>query len=371
MDKMERKILLNPGPVTTTDTVKNALIVPDICHRENEFGELLFYLGNSLRDIIHADESYTTIFLGSSGTGAVEATISSAIPFGQKLLVIQNGHYGERISSIASTYHIQTVNVSHAFNEQPPLAVLEETLRADDDISAVAMVHHETSSGILNSLDLVSDLVKKFNKIFIVDAISSFGGIPIDLRSNPIDYLIATSNKCLQALPGVAFVIAREKVIINSKENARSFYFDLYKQYLSLKTERMFRFTPPVQILYALSQAIKEYNQEGGEERYLRYQTNYDILMNGLDYLAFENLVPKAYQGKLLALVRPRSNEQNLNFEGLHDFLYEAGFTIYPTKISITNAFRLACIGDIHAKDIHAFLACLEMALPVFLQDVI
>jgi len=354
--KLTRKILLNPGPVTTTDSVKNALVVPDICHREHEFSELIQKVRRNIKEVVHANDNYTSILFASSGTGAVEATISSVVPFEKKLLVIKNGVYSQRIIEIARKFNIQVVTLDVSPFERPSLEILNNMLNADADISAVAMVHHETSTGLLNPLVEVGEVVKKFSKTFIVDAISSYAGININIANAHVDYLIATSNKCLQGIPGISFVIANIEHLTKHKDMSRGFYFDLYQQYQSLEKQHVLRFTPPVQVVYALSQALDEYFREGEFVRFERYSENYRTLMEGLSQLNFEFPVPKELQSQLLILTTFPVDKAYISFSVLHDQLYARGYTIYPASLNSDHAIRLACFGDINKNDIQNFI---------------
>lgn len=359
----KRKILLNPGPVTTTDSVKKSLMVSDICHREKEFCSVIQNIRENLKKVVHAGESYTTVLFSGSGTAGVEATISSVIPHNKKIAVINNGSYGERIVEIGKTYNIETINITSPFNEPISLEKISSIIENDPDIYAVAMVHHETSTGLLNPLSEVSHLVKKLNRILIVDAISSFAGVPIDLEKNPITYLVGSPNKCLQGLPGAAFVICDKMQLALHQKNRRSFYLDLYAQNEFLEKEGMLRFTPPVQIFYALQQALIEYFQEGEMQRYERYKRNFQILVNGLEQLGFNFLIPKECWSNLLILVSYPLSKKKIEFNRLHDELYEKGFTIYPSKFNMDNAFRLACMGHLTSNDIEFFLSLLKKTL--------
>src|SRR3990167_7876492 len=358
-----RRILLNPGPVTTTIAVKQALMVPDICHREREFTDLIKTVRRDLLKVVCVGEDqYTAIPFCASGTGAIEACISSVVAPHQKLGVIQNGTYAQRITAIAERYHIPVVNIVFTFDEPLVKEVIESVLMKDPDIHYVALVHHETSSGVLNPLTEIGLICRRLQRCFIVDAMSSYAGVDIDMSRDSVDFLTASANKCLQGMPGVSFVLAHRARLLAVKDFARSFYFDIYQQYSSLETTGEMPFTPPVQIMYALRCALDEYFTETSEARRQRYRRNYICLVAGLQQLGFMCVTPPALQSGLLVVVRfPVQREQDeFDFDALHDYLYRKGYTIYPKKLPIPDTFRLSCMGDLTEKDIQGFLRVLK-----------
>ncbi|MFI5142003.1 MAG: aminotransferase class V-fold PLP-dependent enzyme, partial [Bacteroidia bacterium] len=287
----------------------------------------------------------------------------SVIPEGTTLLVINNGIYAERIIEIAQKFNISVKSIHCSPYAIVSLDELTNALLADSTISTVAMVHHETSTGLLNPITEIGSLVKKHSKTFIVDAISSYAGIPIDIQKAQVDYLIATSNKCLQGIPGISFVLANIENLSKNGQNGKGFYFDLYGQYKSLEQNNVLRFTPPVQVFYALNQALEEYFIEGEINRFNRYKENCHILMQGLSDLGFTFLIQPELQSHLLVLIKLPNELEHISFTNLHDRLYSKGFTIYPTSIRLDHAFRLACFGDINKNDIVLFLNELKTAL--------
>jgi 2-aminoethylphosphonate aminotransferase len=362
--KIERKILLNPGPVTTTDTVKMAQVVPDICPREKEFCLIMSEVRNDLLKIINANpENYETVLFGGSGTSVMEATICSVIPANKSLLIIINGAYGERMKKIAETYSIPYDVLEYDSGEPINFIEVYNYLEVNPNIEYVAMVHHETTTGILNSIKNFSRIKKKYGKILILDAISSYAGIPIDLNDTPIDFLMSTSNKCIHGMPGLAFVICERIKLENLKDiQRRSFYLSLYDQYKSMETFGQMRFTPPVQVIYALKQAINEYFEEGGVNRYKRFKSNAILLREGLKNLGFQLLLNAKDESNILVTVlEPKHSKFNFNI--MHDLLYERGITVYPGKIMQTNSFRLSNIGDLSKDDINFFLKTLKNVL--------
>ncbi len=361
---VKRNILLNPGPATTTDTVKNALIVPDICPREEEFGNLIQEIRRNLVTIAGGDENYTSILFAGSGTAVMDSTISSIVPPNKKILILINGAYGIRFADIARTYKIDVVELKFGFGKKIELNQVEQILKNDINIACVAATHHETTTGILNPIKEIGEIVKKYGRIFIVDTISSFVGVPINIKDFNIDFMMSTSNKCIQGMAGVAFIICKKEALEKIKSfKARNYYLDLYSQYEYLERNNQTRFTPPVQIIYALKQAITEFFKEGAEARINRYRENYRILKEGLKKIDFKFLMgDDIVESNILTTVY-YLNHPNFDFNILHDKLYERGFTIYPGKITDLNTFRIAVMGAIDKKDIKDFLKNLDEVL--------
>ncbi len=362
MEKVKRNILLNPGPATTTDTVKYSLVVPDICPREKEFSEILNHVRKDLVKIAGGDDSYTSVLFSGSGTAVMDSVMNSVVPWGRKVAIIVNGEYGERFVKIARSYRIPYVPIEFRWGEDLDLERIEQVIQNDSSISCIALVHHETTTGILNPLDEVGELAKKYNCVYIVDAISSFAGIPIDIRESNADFLLSTSNKCIQGIAGLAFVICKKSALEAIKGfEKRSFYLDLYSQYSGIEETGQTPFTPPVQVVYALQQAINEYFEEGGSQRYFRYTENWNTLRSGLKELGFSLLLPEESESHiLLTVIEP--DDPHYSFEQMHDYLYQRGFTIYPGKIG-PKTFRLATMGAIYPRDIEDFLKVLGQYL--------
>lgn len=360
MKSVKRNILLNPGPATTTDSVKNAMVVPDICPRELEFGELTLSVRDDLIKVAHGEKNHTCVLLTSSGTGGVEACLTSVIPMDKKVLIINNGAYGERMQAICNAYNIAHLDYNIAPGKPVDLNVLEVMIKDHQkEISHVAFIHHETTVGILNPLKEICELSHKYNLENIVDAMSSFAGMDIDVERDKVDYLVSSSNKCIQAMAGISFVIARLQNLKKTSEIKRNFYFNLLANYEYLNKNKQFLFTPPVQTLYALRQAINEYFSEGADNRYARYALMYEIMKKRVKALGFKFLVEEKHHAKLLtAILDPES--PHYSFTEMHDYLFERGFTIYPGKVGSINTFRLSNIGEIYPADIEDFLKVFE-----------
>lgn len=355
MKNVARKILLNPGPATTTDTVKNAMVVEDICPREQEFGALIEGIKNDLVKVVHGEGEYSAALFAASGTGGLEAAITSAVPRGKKLMVIENGAYGTRMIKLAETFDIEVVRHQLEYGDYPSLEAIERMMKENEGISHLAVVHHETTTGMLNPVQEICDLAHKYGVEVIVDCMSSYAGIPINIKKWQAEYIISSSNKCIQGMAGLVFVIFKSSLLPKLSEQKRSFYFNIYNQYVGFEKTGQMQFTPPVQVCYALRQAIDEYFEEGEAGRWNRYQENWDVLVEGLQDMGFSFLLPYEQQSKiLLAIIEPKNPKYS--FDEMHDYLYQKGFTIYPGKGAKSATFRLSVLGDLHPQDIKDFL---------------
>jgi 2-aminoethylphosphonate aminotransferase len=362
MKSIKRNILLNPGPATTTDTVKYAMVVPDICPREKEFGLLVEEITEMLVQVVNGGDRYRAVIFAGSGTAAVDAVINSVIPQHKSLLVVSNGAYGARMVEIAQNYAIPVVKYDIEYGDYPLIDEVETLLKKHKGtISHLGIVHHETTTGMLNPIEDMLKLCRRYGIQIIVDTISSYAGIPIDLMNTDYDYIVSTSNKNIQGMAGLSFVIGKKELIESQPEQTptRSYYLNLYQQHRFFSQHRQMQFTPPVQIFYALKQALKEYFSEGGKNRYLRYCTNWQTLVDGLMDLGFKLLLPLDQQSKLLTAVLEPS-DRHYNFKQMHDFLLARDFTIYPGKGAKKSTFRVANIGQIFKDDIIAFLRALD-----------
>ena len=361
---MKRNILLNPGPATTTDTVKIAQVVPDICPRESEFVELMSGIRIDLLKVVNANhEKYTTVLIGGSGTAAMESTIASVVNNDITLLILINGVYGDRIKMIAETYSLSFKTIDYEYGEPIDFDEVKKFIYENPDIGYLAMVHHETTTGILNSIESFSRLGEEFGLTLILDAISSYAGLSIDLEKTPVDYLISTSNKCIQGMAGVAFVVCNENKLKTLKDLTKScYYLNLYDTYYMAKKSEQMRFTPPVQVLYALRAAIDELFIEGLNNRYQRYRENMQLFRTRLKDLGFKFLLNYKDESNILLTIHEPINER-FNYEEMHDYLYSNGITIYPGRLTNKKTFRLAIIGDLYKNDIEKTIICIEQYL--------
>ncbi len=360
---VKRNILLNPGPATTTDSVKYAQVVPDICPREKEFGHIMQYISAELTKFVAEPKDYTTILFGGSGTAAVESILSSVI--GEDYIVIvNNGVYGRRMCRIAGVYNLNYIEYQGPPDKALDLDSLEALIcKSPWKISHLAIVHNETATGLLNNIEPAGKLCKAYNVQMIVDAVSSFAAVPIDMGRMNISYLAASSNKNIQGLAGVSFVIAHKAELeTTSRLKPRNFYLHLYSQYKYFSETGQMRFTPPVQTLYALRQAIVETKLEGIERRYERYQKSWEVLIDGITRLGLTHLVRKEDHSKIVTAVVEPANS-NYDFNKMHDYFFRSGFTIYPGKLDQFKTFRIANIGNITCQDMEAFIKLLEQYL--------
>ena len=357
-----RMILLNPGPANTTDAVKRAMTLPDICPREREFGDVLARVRDGVTRVVHDGDHYAAVMLGGSGTAGVEAAISSSVPEDGRLLVIENGSYGVRIAQIAAAYGIAHDVESFGVGGYPDLERIERKLR-DRHYSQLAVVHHETSTGVLNPVDAIGALCRASGTEMIVDAMSSYAGIPIDVERMGADFLVSSSNKCIQGMAGLAFVICRRARLQAMKPiPGRSFYLSLAGHHRFFEEQRQMQFTPPVQIVYALQQALDEYFAEGGQARHQRYVANWRALDGGMRELGFRRLLPEAILSRILTCYL-EPDHPRYQFDAMHDRLYDKGFTIYPGKGTAQATFRLANMGDVTPDDMRAFVNALSQTL--------
>lgn len=364
MKKIKRNILLNPGPATTSDNVKMAMVVPDICPREAEFCAVMNSIKKDLPLVVNAGDDYTSVLFASSGTGGVEAVITSSIPREGKLLVIENGAYGTRVRNIAERYSIPFVSYTLAYGDYPVVEEVRRILDRDKNITHLAIIDHETTSGMRNPVKAVCDIAHHRGVEVIVDCMSSFAGLSIDLNAWQAEYIVSSSNKCIQGMAGLSFVIFKKNLLEKIKSNSRSFYFDLYAQYAGFQDTGQMLFTPPVQVVYALRKALDLFFAETAEGRITRYRKNYEMLYSGLRKLGFEFLLPNEYQSGLLLAVKEPCNLE-YSFNKMHDFLYERGFTIYPGKGAKEATFRLSVLGDLYPEDISNFLNILTEYLKI------
>ncbi|MEX0844865.1 MAG: 2-aminoethylphosphonate--pyruvate transaminase [Balneolaceae bacterium] len=348
MDKLSRKILLNPGPGTTADSVKKALVVDDICPREAEFGDLLGEIVDGLLQIGNGTGEYEACLFAASGTGAVEAMLTSALGENSKVLIITNGSYGFRMADICKSYGLN-YETTGTFGEYPQISEIKKQLQ-NGGFTHLAMIHHETSTGMMNPLEEFAGLCEELDVDLIVDAMSSYGGYPINLKETKVSYLAASSNKCIHGMAGLSFVIFHKDCLEQLQGNRSNFYFDMYKQWSYLKEKNQLRFTPPVQICYAFRQAIKETLAETVEARWQRYQANWQVLYDAVAELGFEFFLPLEQQSKILMAIKPEG-QLTAGFDHFHDYLFERNITVYPGVIPETKTFRMAVIGDLHQKD--------------------
>lgn len=365
--KIKRNILLNPGPATTTDTVKMAQVVPDICPREKEFASMMKKMREDLVRIVHGDlDKYTSVLFCGSGTINIDICINSLLPEGKKVLIINNGAYSTRAAEICAYYNLPFIDLKFPVDELPNLDKIEQTLKDHPDIALVHTTHNETGTGILNPIREIGALVHRYGAVFTVDTTSTYAMRPIDIEKDNIDFCMASAQKGLMAMTGLSFIVGNTEIIKQSANYPkRSYYCNLYLQYHFFETTGEMHFTPPVQTIYATRQAIDEYFAEGEEAKWQRHLSVFEAIHAGLDKLGFQDIIKRELQAGLVVSVK-YPNDPNWDFEKVHDYCYERGFTIYPGKISTQNTFRLCALGAITPKDIEDFFAVLEEALRTY-----
>lgn len=361
---IKRNILLNPGPSTTTDTVKMSQVVPDICPREQEFAGLMKGLREDLVKIVHGStDKYTSVLFCGSGTINIDVCLNSLLPEGKKILVVDNGAYSKRAVEICRAYGLPHIDLEFPIDELPDLKVVEETLKSNPDIALVHTTHNETGTGILNPIREIGALAHKYGAVFTVDTTSTYAMRPIDIEKDNIDFCMASAQKGLMAFTGLSFVIGNRAIIEQSRNYpVRSYYCNLFLQYDYFEKTGEMHFTPPVQTIYATIQALKEYWAEGETAKWARHTRVFEAIHAGLEELGFKDVIKREWQsGLVVSVLYP--DDENWSFEKVHDYCYERGFTIYPGKISTTNTFRLCALGAIDEQDIKDFFVVLREAL--------
>ena len=364
MEAIKRNVLLNPGPSTTTDTVKYAQVVPDICPREKEFAGLMKGLREDLVKIVHGDtERHTAVLFCGSGTINIDVCLNSLLPAGKKVLVVNNGAYSTRAVEICRAYGLPHIDLQFPMDQRPDLDLVERTLRENPDVALMHTTHNETGTGLLNPIRELGALAHKYGAAFTVDTTSTYAMRPIDLERDNIDFCMASAQKGLMAFTGLSFVVGRRDLIERSASYpVRSYYCNLFLQYDYFERTGEMHFTPPVQTIYATLQALKEYWAEGEQAKWARHTRVFNAINAGLEELGFRQVIrPEWRTGLVSSAIYP--DDPNWSFEKVHDYCYERGFTIYPGKISTTNTFRLCALGAIDEADIRDFFVVFRQAL--------
>lgn len=356
-----QKILFTPGPLNTSMSVKEVML-RDLGSRDKEFINIVRSVRSALLKLagLENEHEYDCVLMQGSGTFGIESVLSSAIPPQGHLLVLENGAYGRRMAEIAQIHRIRFTHASFQENTVPTPDIVASLLENDPTITHVAIVHCETTTGIFNDISAIGKVVKNRGKVYIVDAMSSFGAVPVDLVNDGIDFLISSSNKCIEGVPGFSFIIAKVDELENCKETQRTLSLNLYSQWTGLNSNGQFRFTPPVHTILALHQALKELEEEGGVEgRKRRYQKNHNTLVAGMLNLGFAPYLPEKHQGYIItSFLYP--DHPNFNFNQFYQMLNEQGFVIYPGKLSSADCFRIGNIGRIDENHIQALLVAIR-----------
>ncbi|KVE71018.1 2-aminoethylphosphonate aminotransferase [Burkholderia vietnamiensis] len=345
-------LLLNPGPVTLSERVRRSLLQPDLCHRESEFFDLQDEARARLVAAYELDPAeWAAVLMTGSGTAAVESMIAALVPQDGKLLVIENGVYGERITQIATQYGIAHDVLKHEWMQAPDVAAIAARLDAGG-YSHVAVIHHETTTGRLNDLGAIADVCRARGVRMLVDGVSSFGAEAIDFGGGVIDAVAATANKCLHGVPGAAFVIVRRSAL--TKAASRTYYLDLGRL-AKLQDQRNTPFTPSVHAYYALVEALREFDEAGGwRARHARYKALADQVQAGLAARGMPLVLP---EGESSVVLRAYRLPQGVAYEALHDGLKARGFVIYAGQGGLSKElFRISTMGAIEAADVERLL---------------
>jgi 2-aminoethylphosphonate-pyruvate transaminase len=350
------KLLFTPGPLTTSATVKEAML-RDLGSRDAEFLEIVCQIRERLLAIGNAARpDYECILMQGSGTFAIESVISSVIPRDGKLLVLINGAYGRRIAQIARVHGIAVETVEVAENRK----ITPGDFSVNAEITHVAVVHCETTTGILNPIEEIGEVVSRAGAGYIVDAMSSFGAIPVDLRAAHIDFLISSANKCIEGVPGFGFILARRGALEAAKGRARTVSLDLHAQWAGLEGDGQFRFTPPTHVLLAFRRALRELEEEGGVAgRAARYRRNHETLCRGMRELRFEAYLAPEDQSYIITSFR-YPKDGGFRFEEFYARLSALGYVIYPGKLSREECFRIGTIGHLSTHDVEGLLEAIR-----------
>ncbi len=349
-------LLLTPGPLTTTRSVREAML-RDYSTWDVDYNSLVNDLRQQLTRLASDSDEFTTVLMQGSGTFSVESTVGSVIPSNGCLLVVNNGAYGKRINSIAQRLQIDTVEAAFPETKQADVSVVDTLLQQHPEVTHVAMVHCETTTGMLNPAAEIGACAKRHGKLFILDAMSSFGGMTMSMESESADYLISSANKCIQGVPGFGFVICRRSELERTQGLARSLSLDLYDQWQTMEAGGgKWRYTSPTHVVRAFAQALAELKEEGGVAvRERRYWANQRRLVAGIRELGFETLLPDALHSPIITSILFPT--QTFDFQEFYGKLKARRFVIYPGKVTNADTFRIGTIGNVHPADIDQLLS--------------
>ncbi len=352
--------LLTPGPLTTTDTVKKEMMF-DHCTWDDDYKQITQKIRTGLLEFAHVSpDEYTVVLMQGSGTFGVESVLTSIVGTEDKLLICANGAYGERMADIAEHAGINYCMYNVHYNQVPDAQKIGELLDADPAITHVSMVHSETTSGILNDIEAVGKVVKEKGRVFIVDAMSSFGGVDIPVKDWGIDFIVSSANKCIQGVPGFSFIIARRDLLEESAGKARSLSLDLYDQWKTMEVDGKWRFTSPTHVVLAFARAMRELEEEGGiEARCRRYMDNNRLLIEKMGEMGIHPYIDDTHQGPIITtFFYPQ--EKHFTFAQMYEYIKERGYAIYPGKVTEAETFRIGNIGEIYREDIEKVCALMK-----------
>ncbi|HWX36326.1 MAG TPA: 2-aminoethylphosphonate--pyruvate transaminase [Steroidobacteraceae bacterium] len=359
---MTDPILLTPGPLTTSPDTRSAML-SDWGSWDGAFNELTASVCRDLIAIVNAQADHVCVPLQGSGTFSVEAALGTLVPKGGKVLVPDNGSYCKRIVRILGYLGREAIVLAHGEQEPADLARIEAALTADPSITHVAQVHCETGTGILNALREIANIAAKHRRSLIVDAMSSYGAVPIDARTIRFDALVGASGKCLEGVPGIGFVIARRTTLERCAGNSHSLAMDLVDQWQYMNKTGQWRFTPPTHVIAALRAAINEYQKQGGQPaRLARYAENCAALVSGMRALGLKTFLPDALQAPIIVTFHSPPDPA-YDFAEFYRRVRERGFILYPGKLTAVDTFRVGCIGAIGADTLRRAVAAIADTL--------
>jgi 2-aminoethylphosphonate-pyruvate transaminase len=360
--KLRDPILLTPGPLTTTRATKEAML-RDWGSRDATFIAINARVRDRLRAIVNASDTHVTVPMQGSGTFAVEAALGTLVPKNGKSLVLVNGAYGKRMCKILDYMGRAYAAYETAEDTPPDPAEVDRRLAADPSLSHVLMIHCETTSGLLNPVGEVAQIAKARGRALLLDSMSAFGAIPLDLKATPCDAVMASSNKNLEGVPGMGFVIVRTETLKAAKGNAHSLSLDLYDQWQAMEANKQWRFTPPIHVIVALDKAIEQFDKAGGVKgRNARYSANCRILVDGMRKMGFVTLLPDKLQAPIIVTFR-MPKDPNFKFERFYELLKDQGYVIYLGKLTVADSFRMGCIGAIGSREMKGALSAVRNAL--------
>lgn len=355
-------ILLTPGPLTTTLRTKLAML-RDWGSWDSDFNAVTARLRQSLLAIVHGQDSHVVVPLQGSGTFSVEAAVATVVPRDGHVLVLDNGAYCKRAARLTQMMGRRCTVVAFADSEPVSASVLEQHLQSDPSVTHVVMIHCETGAGVLNPLHDVAQVCERHGKGLIVDAMSSFGALPIDARTVRFDALIAASGKCLEGVPGMGFVFLRKAIVDACAGNSQSLAMDLHDQYVYMEKTGQWRFTPPTHVVVALAEAVSQFEAEGGQSaRLARYTDNYQTLTRGMAALGFQPFLDPSVQAPIIVTFHA-PGDPRYDFRQFYAAAKARGFILYPGKLTELETFRVGCIGAIGRNEIEQAVHAVALAL--------
>jgi 2-aminoethylphosphonate-pyruvate transaminase len=356
------KILLTPGPLTTTLRTKLAML-RDWGSWDSDFNEVTARVRRSLLKVVHAEASHVVVPLQGSGTFSVEAAVATLVPRDGHVLVLDNGAYCKRAARLTTLMGRKCTVLEFGEATQVSAAALDEKLAADRTVTHVVLIHCETGAGVWNPLEAVAEVCARRDKGLIVDAMSSFGALPIDARETRFDALIAASGKCLEGVPGMGFVIVRKQVLQGCAGRSQSLAMDLHDQYVYMERTGQWRFTPPTHVVVALAEAIAQFEAEGGQpSRLARYTSNYQTLIHGMSRLGFMPFLDPAIQAPIIVTFHA-PGDPRYEFKAFYSAARQCGFILYPGKLTQLETFRVGCIGAIGPTEMEQAVQAVALAL--------